>query len=58
MPKGKRKAKKVGIFQSMMKALGYIPAPKSRKGKGVSVRPYVRKTPAAKPVVAEPTMAL
>ncbi len=45
MPIGKRKVKKVSIFQSMMKALGYVPAPKKRPGKKVSVKPYVRKSP-------------
>ncbi len=46
MPRTKRQPKKIGIFQSMMKALGYIPAPKKRPGKKVSVKPYVRKSPA------------
>ncbi len=45
MPRGKRKVKKISIFQNMMKALGYIPAPKKRPGKKVSVKPYVRKSP-------------
>jgi hypothetical protein len=53
--KGKRKAKQVGIFQSMMAALGYIPAPKKRAGK-VSVKPYNRRTPAAKLPPLDPTM--
>ncbi len=43
--KGKRKVKRVSIFQSMMKALGYVPVPKKRPGKKVSVKPYVRKSP-------------
>jgi hypothetical protein len=53
MPKGKRKSKNVGIFQSLMKAMGYVPAPKTRSGKAVNVKPYVRKSPAVKGVVKE-----
>ena len=45
MPRAKRKPKKIGLFQSMMKAAGFVPAPKKRPGKKVSVKPYVRKSP-------------
>jgi hypothetical protein len=48
MPKGKRKVKKIGLRERIIRALGGVPAPKKRSGKAVNVRPYVRKSPAAK----------
>jgi len=51
-----KKVKKVSIFQSMMKALGYIPAPKTRSGKGVNVKPYVRKKPVKATAVTTETL--
>jgi hypothetical protein len=46
MPKGKRKVKKIGLRERIIRALGGVPAPKKRSGKAVNVRPYVRKAPA------------
>jgi len=44
MPKGKRKAKKIGIVEKFLNKCGYVRAPKKRVGK-VAVKPYNRKAP-------------
>jgi hypothetical protein len=57
MTKGKGKVKKVSLRERIIRWLGGVPAPKKRSGKGVNVRPYVRKAP-AKVVEAAPAQTM
>ncbi len=52
MPRAKRKPKKTGFRERIIRLLGGVPTPKPRANKKVSVKPYVRSSP-AKPEIAE-----
>lgn len=61
MPKGKRKVKQISLRERIIRWLGGVPAPRKRTGKGVAVRPYVRKAPVKaieQAPAAAPTMQL